>query len=64
MVNERSYDMPELLAINKEITKNTINKHIVQRNLGRNFKGKEWDTLPILDRDNKISEVEIINNPT
>ena len=27
MVNERSYDMPELLAINKEINKNKINKH-------------------------------------
>ena len=64
MVNERSYDIPELLAIIKEINKNTINKHIGQRNLGRNLKGKEWDTLPILERDNRINEVEIINNPT
>ena len=35
----------------------------MQRNLGRNLKGKEWDTLPKLDRDNRISEVEIIDNP-
>ena len=63
MVDERKYDNPELLAITKEINKNTINKHIVQRNLGRNLKGKEWDTMPMLDRNNRISEVEIIDNP-
>ena len=63
MVDERKYDNPELLAITKEINKNKINKHIVERNLGRNLKGKEWDTLPKLDRDNRISEVEIIDNP-
>ena len=52
MVNERSYEMPELLAINKEINKNKINKHLVERNLGKNIKGKEWDTLSKLDRSN------------
>ena len=29
MVDERSYDMPELLAINKKINKNKIKKHFV-----------------------------------
>ena len=29
VVNDRSYDMPELLAINKEINKYKINKHLV-----------------------------------
>ena len=36
--------------------------HLAERNLGRNLKGKEWDTLPKLDRDNTISEVEIIES--
>ena len=40
MVDERSYDMSELLAINKEINKNKINKNLVERNLGKNIKGK------------------------
>ena len=31
MVKERKYDNPELLAITKEINKNTINRHIVQK---------------------------------
>ena len=34
MEDERSYDMPELLSINKEFNKNKINKHLVERNLG------------------------------
>ena len=32
MVGERSYDMTEILANNKEINKNKINKHLVERN--------------------------------
>ena len=35
VVNERRYEMPELLAINKTINKNKINKHLVERNLGK-----------------------------
>ena len=45
----------------KKLTKKKINKHIVERNLGRNFKGKEWNTLSKLDRGKRISEVEIDN---
>ena len=48
----------------KEIKKDKINKHLVEWNLGKNTKGKEWDTLSKLDSGNKIGEVEIINNPT
>ena len=33
--------------------------HLAERNL---VKGKEWDTFLKLDSDNKISEVEIIDN--
>ena len=60
MVDERNYDMPELLAITKEINKNKITKHIVERNFGRNLKEKEWNTLSKHDCGNRISEVEII----
>ena len=35
----------------------------MERNLGRNLKGKEWDTLPKLDRDNRICEIKIKDNP-
>ena len=44
--------------------------HLAESNLGKNIKGKEWDTLSklyrsnrISDRGNRISEVEIIDNP-
>ena len=54
MVKERKYENPELIAITKKINKNKKNsqkqknKHKVQRNLGINLMGKEWDTLPKL----------------
>jgi len=63
MVNERSHDMPEIGAISKEINKNKINKHLVERNLGNKIKGKEWDTLPQQNRKDRINELEILDNP-
>ena len=30
-----------MLRINKEINKNKINKHLVERNSGKNIKGKK-----------------------
>ena len=57
-------DIPDVFTgINSEINKNKINMHLAERNLGRNLMEKEWDTLSKLDRDNRISEVEIIDNP-
>ena len=37
--------------------------HLAERNLGKNIKGEEWDTLSKLYRSNRISNVEIIDNP-
>ena len=37
--------------------------HLAERNLGKNIKGEEWDTLSKLDHSKRISELEIIDNP-
>ena len=43
-------------GINREINKNKINKHLAETNLGKNIKGKEWDTISQLYRSNRIKE--------
>ena len=62
-INDRRNIPDVFTGINSEINKNKINMHLAERNLGRNLMEKEWDTLSKLDRDNRISEVEIIDNP-
>ena len=62
-IQDRKKDIPDVFTgINREINKNKINMHLAERNLGKNIKGEEWDTLSKLDRSNRISEVEIIDN--
>ena len=61
---DRKNDIPDVFTgINREINKNEINKHLAERNLSKSIKGKELNTLSKLDRINRISEVEIIDNP-
>ena len=62
-INDRRNIPDVFTGIKSEINKNKINMHLAERNLGRNLMEKEWDTLSKLDRDNRISEVEIIDNP-
>ena len=64
LVNERNSYIPDLPGINKVISKNKINKHLAERNLGKKIKGIEWDMLSKQDRKNKISELELLANPT
>ena len=62
LINERNLYIPELPGINKEISKNKINKHFAERNLGKKIKGIEWDMLSKQDRKNKISAVVLLKN--
>ena len=63
-IKDRKNDIPGVFTgINEEINKNKIIMHLAERNLGKNIKGEEWDTLSKFDRSNRISEVEIIDNP-
>jgi len=65
-INEINNDISELPngSIHKEINKNKINKHLAERNLGKKIKGQEWNTLSNQERNKRISEVEILKNPT
>ena len=45
-IQDRKNDIPYVFTgINREINKNKINMHLAERNLGKNIKGEEWDTL-------------------
>ena len=63
LVNERNSYIPELPGNNKEISKNKINKHLAERNLGKKIKGIDWDMLSKQDRKNKLSAVVLLANP-
>ena len=53
----------EIKPITKQLIKKKINKHIVERNLGKKIKGDEWDELSKQDREDRIKNLEIFTNP-